>query len=437
MTANNSGTQPTVTQLHQEAQNYRTSLESLLSVGRAMLTVPSLEDDSATAFQLLTEEVLESADHQADLQVVDGVEEASARVELIMQDVLTPRLTEVEEIEQALAAKAAEETDVPFTTRDAETTASQEALYSAEVLGLFRENIGTVKTLLSMEGLNVDLIRPVVMQAAGRVAASLESLGISMEALEQTQVLGDMADAVERIEALVNKAHDTAVENATIARQEAEGLGSDGEDRMGDLIEQHREENPSGVHLDEGTAVTTVEGEEKPDEANATESSTDDVAEIDNADTEEPEEALVEETDVTEPEAEASDVAEGEEEETTEEPNEEDDKKDDEEEEENADVSTESLVEPTVWSVSQYGEQEATARDIHNQLLQWLDQHELLTAEGTAVANGSNGEEFVLSSALLTAPVNAVLAKHYDVWMNGSLEEGEANLRAMGVLLGI
>jgi len=96
-----------------EAQNYRTGLESLMAVGQAMLANPSLEDNTATAFQLLTENVLEEADHQGDLQVVEGVEEPQARIELIMQDVLTPRLTEVEAIEQSLMEKADAEEPVP------------------------------------------------------------------------------------------------------------------------------------------------------------------------------------------------------------------------------------------------------------------------------------------------------------------------------------
>ncbi|MMZ70303.1 hypothetical protein D1872_333110 [compost metagenome] len=77
---------------------------------------------------VLAEDVLEQADHQADLQVVDGVTEPQAQVELIMQDVLTPRLTEIEQIEQQLQEKADEAEPVAFTTRDTETSASLESL---------------------------------------------------------------------------------------------------------------------------------------------------------------------------------------------------------------------------------------------------------------------------------------------------------------------
>lgn len=252
--------QLSATDLLHEAQNYRTGLESLMAVGQAMLANPSLEDNTATAFQLLAENVLEEADHQGDLQVVEGVEEPQARVELIMQDVLTPRLTEIEAIEQSLMEKAEAEEPVPFTTRDSET-ASQESLYTAEVVGLYRENVELVRQILSMEALSVDQVRPMVIQVAKRVEGNLEALGISMEALEETQVLGEMSDAVERIEALVNKAHESAIEQAEAARSEAESVGSDGSDPMGDAIERHRSENASGAVLDAETTVTSIQHE--------------------------------------------------------------------------------------------------------------------------------------------------------------------------------
>lgn len=258
----NTTARPTAAQMLHEAQGYRTSLEALMSVGKVLLLNPSLESDGAASFKVLAENVLEQADHQADLQVVDGVEEPAAQVELIMQDVLTPRLTEVEQIETALQEKSDANEPVPFTTRDTETAASLEsANFKVEALGLFQENIQTLKTVCSMEGINVEAVRPLVLSVARRVDDALPALAISMEELEQTQVLGDMADAVDRIEQLVNTAREQAEESAQAARSEAEGLGADNGDRIGELIEQHRSDNPSGVKLDEGVNATTIEND--------------------------------------------------------------------------------------------------------------------------------------------------------------------------------
>lgn len=252
--------QPTARQMHHEAQNYRTSLEALVSVGRSLLLTPSMESESADSFKVLAENVLEQANHEDDLLVVDGVTEPRAQVELIMQDVLTPRLTEVSEIEEALAEKADSEAPVPFTTRDNETAApSLESLaFRAEALGLFHENIATVRTVISMEGITVDAVRPLVMCVAKRMEPALIAASISMEELEQTQVLGEMSEAVDRIEQLVNTAKESAEEACEAARSEAEALGSEGDDRIGQAIEQHRNDNPSGAHLDSGVKETTV-----------------------------------------------------------------------------------------------------------------------------------------------------------------------------------
>ena len=251
--------QPSAAEMLREAQNYRTSLEALMSVGRGLLLSPSMENDAAASFKVLTENVLEEANHQADLQVVDGVEEPAAQVELIMQDVLTPRLTEVEQIEQALAIKAENDEPVPFTTRDAETSASMESLAQSEILGLFHENIKTVGTMLSMESATADMVRPQVLAIAKRAGEGLAALGISMEDLEQTQVIGEMQDAVARIETLVEKARESADEIAENARAAAAEVGSEGGDPLGDLIEQHRADRPTGANLDDGTTTSTVD----------------------------------------------------------------------------------------------------------------------------------------------------------------------------------
>jgi len=251
--------QVSVKVLLNETQNYRASLESLMELGRSLLSVPSLESSSADAFQSTAEHILEEAGHQEDLQVVDGVAEPEARIELIMQDVLVPRLTEVEQIEKSLAEKAEDEIPTPFTTRDAETAAAMESLqYRTDILDIFGENIRNVKTILSMEGMPVDVVRPMVVSIVKRAGEEATAFGVSLESVEQTQVLGEMADAVQRIEQLVEKAHETTTAQAERIRSEAEAIGSDGQDKIGDLIERHRADNPSGAHLAAGTSVTTV-----------------------------------------------------------------------------------------------------------------------------------------------------------------------------------
>jgi len=251
--------QVSVKVLLNETQNYRASLESLMELGRSLLSVPSLESSSADAFQSTAEHILEEAGHQEDLQVVDGVAEPEARIELIMQDVLVPRLTEVEQIEKSLAEKAEDEIPTPFTTRDAETAAAMESLqYRTDILDIFGENIRNVKTILSMEGMPVDVVRPMVVSIVKRAGEEATAFGVSLESVEQTQVLGEMADAVQRIEQLAEKAHETTTAQAERIRSEAEAIGSDGQDKIGDLIERHRADNPSGAHLAAGTSVTTV-----------------------------------------------------------------------------------------------------------------------------------------------------------------------------------
>jgi hypothetical protein len=253
----------TASQMLAEAQGYRTSLESLLELGRTILLQPSMEDSSASAYKILTEGVLESADHQADLTAVEGVTEPAAVVELIMQDILTPRLTGIEEIEQSLQAKVDANEVVPFTTRDAETTSSMESVHHrAEVLDLFKEHVGDVKVMIaSMENMSVDTIRPMVLRLMARAGEGVAALGISMEGIGQTQVLGEMADAVDRIETLVNKAHEEAVGISDAARAESEGVGAGGEDKMGDVLDAHREELPVGPQLADGVSAATVEND--------------------------------------------------------------------------------------------------------------------------------------------------------------------------------
>ncbi len=531
---------PTAAALLHEAQNYRTSLESLMSVGRALLTGPSLEDASATAFQVLAENVLEQADHQQDLVAVDGVDEAQAKVELIMQDVLTPRLTEVEEIEEALQAKADAEEPVPFHTSEHATHASQEELIlSMEMLAIHRNYIGAIRQAISLESFPIEAAQPLMNSIRRCFGSYAVAMGVSMESMEQTQVLGDMSNAVERIEQLVSKAHETVLEQAETIRSEAAAVGSDVADKLGDLIEKHRQDNPVGIQFDEGTAVNSVDSgnedgnqgdteeetdldgetgveeetdlntddtsltaeeqelvpneEEQPEEEELQEEpeqeeeqeeeelqddgsdidltgvpeenfeeeeSSDGEEELDLNDT--PEENLEEEPEVEEQEEEETDELDNAEEEEAnadtidveeETPDEELDEpegtvvdlegeegseEEQEEEEEDADnASTESLTEPLVWDADVYGEQAGEVRGIHSQLLNFLGDHDLLTPEGQAIVNSDQTVDFVFSSDLLQPRAAEVLARHYDTWISASLRDGEANLLALGILLGL
>lgn len=483
----NTTARPNAAQMLHEAQGYRTSLEALMSVGRALLLTPSLESDSASSFMVLAEDVLEQADHQADLQVVDGVSEPAAQVELIMQDVLTPRLTEVEAIEQALQEKADADEPVPFTTRDSETTASLESLsFKAEALGLFKENIDTVRAVISMEGMTVDAVRPLVLNVARRIGDGLLTLGVSMEELGQTQVLGEMSDAVDRIEQLVATAKEQAEEGVEAARAEAAEQLSEGTDKMGDLIEAHRSENPSGPKLNDGVTENSIEkdtptsqddgegdvgdGTDPVDpEADPLADGTDPVdPEADpladgtdpvdpDADPIDPEADPVDpeldpEADPVDPEAEIAaanadadpegddavnaevDAANAEADAaaaTTEDDEE-------EEEEDESKVSTESNVDPVIIDDIKTRMQDVDAVvGIVSQLMNWLDSNGLLTAEGKAALEGGVNNEFCLNSNMMVDAAGDVLVRHYDTWVSACIRDGETNTRALAALMNI
>lgn len=559
---------PTIADMRLEAQNYRTSLESLMEMGRALLGNPSMEDASATAFQVLAENVLEQADHQQDLTVVEGVEEPAAKVELIMQDVLTPRLTEVEAIEEALQAKDDAGDSEAFQTSEHATRASQEELvYSMETLGIHRTYVTAIRQVLSMESVTEDIATVLGQVVVRHFEEYVSPLGISMESIGQTQVLGEKADAVERIEAIITKAHETVVEQAEVIRAQAQEVGSDTVDRLGELIDKHREENPSGVKLDDDVGVTTIdsdlpqtdssdeesgddaeldgeaslsddenelveaedeslpedddtldEGEEESEELEETseedefedETESDDVTEDDleddsegldeapdltddefqddDADLEEgsddPEEEAPEEEELdddlseeeldTEPddtddadldvteeeeedpvlEEESSDEVEEEEEldesesedgETTEVPlsddgeesTEEEEEVEEEEDDDEGELSNESAGVAMTWDADVYGEDAARVRGFHTQLLQYLNDHGLLTTEGQSHLDSTDSPDFVLSSDMMSDSAAEVLAKHHDVWVAGSLRDGQANLFAFGALLGL
>lgn len=468
---------PTAGQMLIEAQDYRTSLEALMSVGRAMLLTPSLEDDSASSFKVLAENVLEQADHQGDLQVVDGVEEPQAQVELIMQDVLTPRLTEIEAIEQNLQERADEEVPEPFTTRDVETASTES--FKAEALGLFHENIQTIQAVCSMEGMTADAVRPLVLGLANRLGGGLSALNISLEELGQTQVLGEMSEAVDRIEALVQTAKTEAEESCQVAREEASELTGETSDKMGDLIERHREENPSGPKLDSDvkensiesdTPVTDTEddsnlepldeeGEEEEegmddgndldlpdstDEVDVELAATDEEAELATAEAEveesdDSEEA--EEIDVEEEESEELEVPEVEEsdddaEEKEESDDEEEEDKDEEDDDETA--STESHTEvQTIDAIKWHSDEIDQSIEVMSQLMTWLDDNDLLTDQGRTALGDGITHDFRLETDMVLDSVADVLMRHYETWRNASIRDGEANVRSLGVLLGI
>lgn len=469
---------PTAGQMLIEAQDYRTSLEALMSVGRAMLLTPSLEDDSASSFKVLAENVLEQADHQGDLQVIDGVEEPQAQVELIMQDVLTPRLTEIEAIEQNLQERADEEVPEPFTTRDVETASTES--FKAEALGLFHENIQTIQAVCSMEGMTADAVRPLVLGLANRLGGGLSALNISLEELGQTQVLGEMSEAVDRIEALVQTAKTEAEESCQVAREEASELTGETSDKMGDLIERHREENPSGPKLDgdvkensieSDTPVTDTEddsnlepldeeGEEGMDDGNDLDlpdstdevdvelAATDEEAELATAEAEVEEESddaeEAEEIDVEEEESEELEVPEVEEAEESDDDAEEKEESDDEEEEDKDEedddetASTESHTEvQTIDAIKWHSDEIDQSIEVMSQLMTWLDDNDLLTDQGRTALGDGITHDFRLETDMVLDSVADVLMRHYETWRNASIRDGEANIRSLGVLLGI
>lgn len=475
----NTTARPNAAQMLHEAQGYRTSLEALMSVGKALLLNPSLESDSASSFMVLAEDVLEQADHQADLQVVDGVTEPQAQVELIMQDVLTPRLTEVEAIEQALQEKADNAEPVPFTTRDSETTASLESLsFKAEALGLFKENIDTVRAVISMEGMTVEAVRPLVLNVARRIGDGLATLGVSMEELGETQVLGEMSDAVDRIEQLVATAKEQAEESIEAARAEASEQLAEGTDKMGDLIEAHRAENPSGPKLNDDVQASSIPTDTPSTQNNGEGDVTDPVdpnadpdadpidpdadpidpdAPIDpidpDADPVDPD-APVDPIDPVDPDADPvdpeADIAAANADADPVDPDADpvdpdaptdpvDPDAEEEEEEEDPDkVSTESVADPIVIENITTRLQDVDAVvGITGQLMNWLDSNGLLTAEGKAALEGGIDHKFCLDTSMVVDAAGDVLVRHYDTWVAACIRDGDTNTRALAALMDI
>lgn len=441
-------TQPTVHDMLKETQGYRTSLESLMSIGRGLLANPSMEDDSAAGFKILTEEVLEQADHHGDMVAVDGVSEPAAVVELIMQDVLTPRLTEVEQIERALQEKAEKDEPVPFTTRHAMTEASMESAFKCEILNILRNNIQNVKTIASLENMPVDTVRPMVVSLAGLIGPAFATTGVSMESLGETQVLGDLSDAVQRMEDLVNKAHEAASEQMAEHQQEGAAIGADGEDRLGDVIESHRDEAGTGAQLAEGTNVSSV-----PNDTPSSNEGGDDLG-GDTAGTEgegldgentneliEPDDFANEGDDVdgeeelTDAEGSAEEPLTGEGEGGTDDEDGEEEN-DEEEEEEGDDLSLESMSDPIVIvNLTEVVEGKEMARDNVATLFDACDGLNLLTVKGKEQLAAGIDLDTSVTSDMFVPETADVLVRNYSTWAAAAQRDGGANVRALLALV--
>jgi len=322
------------------------------------------------------------------------------------------------------------EEPVPFTTRDSET-ASQESLYTAEVVGLYRENVELVRQILSMEALSVDQVRPMVIQVAKRVEGNLEALGISMEALEETQVLGEMSDAVERAdvevsgtdEGVTDDLDETDLDAATDATVDAvaDDAGVEAEGGEPALVDAEADVVEAADDLD---AVTDEAGE------------TADEGTVDDAANDVPDAAAVEAAhDSGDAEVDAAEVDAADASETTDNDT---DSSDDEEEDEDKKASTESMDQPVVFeSLAVRSEDQEKVKDILNSLMTFLGEHDMLTDIGQSALSAGLSDDFAFDSSMVSPQAGEVLARHYQTWVTASVRDGDANLRAMGALLDI
>lgn len=262
MTQVNKTATPTAREQHAATVAFRSSLESLMVVGQAFLAKPSMEDSDAVAFTTLTEDVLEPAGLDAEMVKIDGVTDPTAKVELIMQDILQPQLTTVAKLEEHLAEKAEGEIEPPFTTRDQMTAGpSLESLeQQAAEITVYHSGLNSIKAMASMEGMTANFLRPVAVHFMKQVPAITETLHISVEDMEETQVLGDLTDAVDRITQVVEQAREVAETKVNDARSEGEAAtgADDGSDLGTKLSEAARGEDSSGVKVDEGVKVSST-----------------------------------------------------------------------------------------------------------------------------------------------------------------------------------
>lgn len=271
MTQVNAAVAPTTREKLETVTSFRSSLESLMVVGQSFLSQPSLEDASAVAFTTLTEDVLEPAGLETELQKIDGVTDPAAKVELIMQDIIQPQLTTVAMLEEHLATKAEGEIDTPFTTRDKMTAqASLESMEQVhDQISTFATGLGIFREMASMEGITVDHVRGLAVHFVKQIPDIAAQLSISVEELAETQVLGELTDAVDRISQVVNNARETAETNVNDARALNDEITSAGEggDIADALYAKTRTEGTSGVKVDEGTQVSSTPSD---DSGNAT-----------------------------------------------------------------------------------------------------------------------------------------------------------------------
>lgn len=443
-------------------QKYRTTLESLMMIGRGMLMLSTedLTDTLAPAYQQMVENALETAGQEDLLDAVDGITEPASQIELIMQDIIQPQLTTTAQIEQQLAAKAAEEEnsgvmltgDTTMTTsRDAVTLESLEA--QASEIGQYQEGLQALLSTASMEGITADHLRPMVGYFLKQAPDMAKHLKISVEDVESTQVLGEMTEAVEKISQAVAGAREVAeakVSEARAANDEQTSAGAAG-DFTDALFAKTRTEESSGVQLDEGTKVSTTsdEGAAVPEgdtvDASGEAGLGDETGTGDTTVTE-GEEGVVEGT------AEVTEGAEGEttEGETTDgdasgETTEGDENKSEEEEEEDdadKNVSTENLDEPVViFSMSAQGYlddvQKPLLIEIVQALLVWLNTWGLLSEKGKAqydASNGAVGDDFVLTTDMLVPSAADLLTKHFGTWCQACQDNGVVDTRPLDVL---
>jgi hypothetical protein len=263
MTQVNKTATPTAREQHAATVAFRSSLESLMVVGQTFLGKPSLEDSDAVAFTTLTEDVLQPAGMDDAMDKVEGVSDPAAKVELIMQDIIQPQLMTVAKLEEHLAAKAEEEVEQPFTTRDQMTAGpSLESLeQQAAEITVYHSGLHSIKTMASMEGMTADFIRPVALHFIKQVPDITSALFISVEDLEESQVLGDLTDAVDRITQVVEQAREVAETKVNDARSEGEAAvgADDGSDLGSKLSDAARGEgNEPGVKVNEGVKVSST-----------------------------------------------------------------------------------------------------------------------------------------------------------------------------------
>lgn len=433
---------PTKKEALAAVQRYQSSLECLMDMGRVLIAQPSMESTAADSYQVLVENVMEEAEQQSAVaEAVGEVTEPAAKVELIMEHVVQPHIEKASVIEEKLAEQIEEDNDdEEFITSDQATSDSLESL-QADLNELTNTGIliGAFREVISLEGLDVEQVRGPVERVLGIFQAYHEGLGVSLESEGETQVMGKFVDAVQQIEDLVGKATEKAQEEVEAARAGATAIGGDAEDKIGDAIDQHREENPSGGQLDEGTNVSSVPSDEVDKEMNLENDETgedgahreDEEESEESEESEEEEESSEEEVDDSEEESEEeSDDTDSDEEEETEEESEEESDDNDEEE----DVSTESHCEPVEFSLPE--ENTDTARHFQVLTLKWMSERGYLSEVGQSMVEGAESNpEFILRSDMMIPGVADVLCRHYDVWMNASIRDEGPNFTALETLI--